>query len=123
MSKLRALSLLILTAALGLSVATYAASDSAKAAATTNTTSEKAPGTGRNFVPHEKLKPGEKMNINTATVDDLQKIKGIGEKKAKAIVEYRTKNGNFKTVNDIMSVKCRGINQHWFDRASEQLTV
>lgn len=45
------------------------------------------------------------VNINTATVDELDAVKGIGPGKAKAIVEYRSKNGPFKSVDDLKGVK------------------
>jgi competence protein ComEA len=41
------------------------------------------------------------VNVNTATPEQLDAIKGIGPAKAKAIVDYRTKNGPFKTVDDV----------------------
>lgn len=44
------------------------------------------------------------VNINTATLEELQTIKGIGESKAKSIVEYRKTNGNFKNIEDIKNV-------------------
>lgn len=45
------------------------------------------------------------VNLNTATVAELDGVKGIGPSKAKAIVDYRTKNGNFKSVDDLKNVK------------------
>jgi competence protein ComEA len=45
------------------------------------------------------------VNINTATVEELDAVKGIGPGKAKAIVEYRSKNGSFKSVDDLKGVK------------------
>jgi len=47
----------------------------------------------------------EKININTADVTQLSKIKGIGEKKAQAIIDYREANGSFKTIEDLVNVK------------------
>lgn len=47
----------------------------------------------------------ELININTATEEELKNIKGIGESKAKSIIEYRTKNGNFKSIEDIKNVE------------------
>lgn len=61
------------------------------------------------------------ININTATVKELVKIKGIGEKKAEAIVAFRTKNGNFKKTADIMLVK--GIGKKMFERIKDHITV
>lgn len=45
------------------------------------------------------------VNINTASVDELTSVKGIGPSKAKAIVEYRDKNGPFKSVDDLKEIK------------------
>ena len=44
------------------------------------------------------------VNINTANEQELQTLKGIGEIKAKSIVEYREKNGQFKSVDDLQNV-------------------
>jgi len=61
----------------------------------------------------EKIKTAtEKININTADETELRKLKGIGEKKAKAIIDYRNKYGNFKIPADLMKVK--GIGQKTF---------
>ena len=45
------------------------------------------------------------ININTATEEELQNIKGIGASKAKSIIEYRTINGKFKSIEDIKNVE------------------
>ncbi len=45
------------------------------------------------------------VNINTATKEELDAVKGIGPVKAQAIVDYRQKNGPFKSVDDLKSVK------------------
>lgn len=45
------------------------------------------------------------VNLNTATASDLDGIKGIGPSKAKAIIDYRSKNGSFKSVEDLKNVK------------------
>jgi len=46
------------------------------------------------------------VNINKASVKELMLgLKGIGKKKAKAIVDYRTKNGDFKVNDDLLKVK------------------
>ncbi len=45
------------------------------------------------------------ININTADVNQLQLLKGIGASKALAILEHRKKNGNFKSFDDLLKVK------------------
>ena len=44
------------------------------------------------------------VNLNTATTVELEALKGVGPVKAKAIVDYRTKNGEFKSVDDLEKV-------------------
>jgi competence protein ComEA len=44
------------------------------------------------------------VNVNTATSEELQTLNGIGPVKAKAIIDYRTKNGNFKSYEDLDKV-------------------
>lgn len=45
------------------------------------------------------------VNINTATPADLDGVKGIGPSKAQAIVDYRSKHGPFKSLDDLKNVK------------------
>ena len=68
----------------------------------------------------EAAKDG-KVNINTATVEELKTLKGVGEKKAEAIIEYRKKNGSFKTKEDLMKV--RGIGKKLFDSFQERIVT
>lgn len=44
------------------------------------------------------------VDLNTATQQDLETVKGIGPAKSKAILEYRSKNGPFKSVDDLAKV-------------------
>ncbi len=62
-----------------------------------------------------------KININTATKEELIKINGLGEVKAISIIEYRTTNGYFKSIEEIMNVK--GIGQATFDNIKEYIEV
>lgn len=62
-----------------------------------------------------------KVNINTADEATLMTLQGIGESKAKAIIEYRQKNGGFKTVEDLMKVK--GIGDKTLAQLRDRLTA
>ena len=68
----------------------------------------------------EEAKEG-KVNINTATVEELKTLKGVGEKKAEAIIEYRKKNGSFQTKEDLMKV--RGIGKKLFESFQERIVT
>ena len=71
--------------------------------------------------PAEAKATAAKVNINTADEAGLMSVKGIGEKRAKAIIEYRQKNGPFKTVDDLTKVK--GIKAKAFSRIKDQVTI
>jgi len=62
-----------------------------------------------------------KVNINTANVDELVTLNGIGKAKAEAIVAYRTANGNFATVDDLAKVK--GIGGKIIEKIKPEVTV
>lgn len=62
-----------------------------------------------------------KVNINTATVDELSSLPGIGQAKAEAITKYRQKNGKFTTVEDITNVK--GIGDKMLKKIKPEITV
>ena len=61
------------------------------------------------------------VNINTATEAELQTLKGIGPTRAKAIVDYRTKHGPFKTVDDLEKVP--GIGPATMKQIHSEVTV
>ena len=61
------------------------------------------------------------VNLNTATASDLDGIKGIGPSKAKAIIDYRSKNGSFKSVEDLKNVK--GFGEKSIAKLKGELTV
>ena len=61
------------------------------------------------------------VNINTATQEQLETLKGIGPAKAKAIIEYRNKNGEFKTIEDLDKVK--GIGAGVIGKIKSEITL
>ena len=71
--------------------------------------------------PSKEASKEGKVNINTATVEELKTLKGVGEKKAEAIIEYRKKNGSFKTKEDLMKV--RGIGKKLFESFQERIVT
>lgn len=56
--------------------------------------------------------PASAININTATVDDLERLPHIGRKTAEAIVEFRTANGPFRRIEHLMLI--RGVSETRF---------
>lgn len=62
-----------------------------------------------------------KVNINTATADELATLNGIGKVKAEAIVAYRTANGKFKTVEELGKVT--GIGDKTVEKLKADITV
>jgi comEA protein len=65
--------------------------------------------------------PKGKVNINTAAVSDLESLPRIGPKVAQRIVDYRTKNGNFKRIEEIMKVQ--GIGEKVYEQIKDRITV
>ena len=63
----------------------------------------------------------EKININTASVKELQKLEGVGRGVAQRIVEYREANGPFKRGEDLRKVD--GVGTATFERNRERIVV
>ena len=61
------------------------------------------------------------VNINTVTQEQLEVLNGIGPSKAQAIIEYRKKNGNFKTVDDLNNVP--GFGDKTLAKLKSEITV
>ncbi len=67
------------------------------------------------------LEGDNKVNINTADAAELMTLPGIGEAKAMLIMEYRTKNGRFGTIEDIMKIS--GIKEGMFNRIKDRICI
>ena len=61
------------------------------------------------------------VNINQADLTELMTLAGIGEAKAQLIIDYRTENGSFTSIEDIMKIS--GIKEGIYNRIKDQITV
>lgn len=62
-----------------------------------------------------------KIRLNSANVQDLQQLNGVGEKKALAIIEYREQHGKFKTIDELQNVK--GIGPKLIEKNKARLSL
>jgi competence protein ComEA len=62
-----------------------------------------------------------KIDLNKASLAQLISLSGVGKTKAAAIIEHRTKNGKFKSVEDLLDVK--GVGKKTLNKLRNQLTV
>ncbi len=69
----------------------------------------------------EESVSSDKVNINTASIDELKSLTGIGDAKASAIIKYRSENGNFKSIDDIKNVS--GISESVYNKIKENITI
>jgi competence protein ComEA len=63
----------------------------------------------------------KKININTASLVELQELPRVGEKVAQRIIDFRKKNGRFRKIEEIMKVK--GIGEKMFNKIKDLITV
>jgi competence protein ComEA len=68
-----------------------------------------------------KQAPQGKVNLNTATVEQLASLPGVGDALAARIVEYRQKSGGFKSAQELMNVK--GIGEKNFGKLEAHITA
>jgi len=68
-----------------------------------------------------KPAPSAKVNINTASVQQLTALPGVGAKLAARIVEYRQKSGSFKSIQELMNVS--GVGEKNFEKIQSYLTT
>ncbi len=86
-----------------------------------HTTQDKRTQDSNKNIYSEKTIESEKININRANLEELQKLPGIGPSKAQAIVDYREKVGKFKSIEEIKNVK--GIGEKTYEKLKELITV
>jgi len=63
----------------------------------------------------------EKININTAPLETLMQLNGVGEAYAKRIIEYRETQGSFSHIEELKNV--RGIGERLFEKNKDRITV
>ncbi len=85
---------------------------------TKKTTTTKTPTTTQTTTTKQIIFP---ININTCTYEDLLNIKGLGEKKAEKIIQYRNEFGLYKSIEEIKNIS--GIGNTLFDAIKEYITV
>lgn len=73
------------------------------------------------WLPEETQRADGRININTASEQELSAISGIGAGKAAAIIQYRQENGSFSSVEDIMKVS--GIKEGTYEKIKDKITV
>lgn len=61
------------------------------------------------------------ININSANLEELKKISGVGDVKAQSIIEYREKNGGFKSIDEIKNID--GIGEKTFEKIKDKITI
>lgn len=64
---------------------------------------------------------GDKVNINTASLAELDTLPGVGEATAQKIIDYREQNGYFTSIEDIMNVS--GIGEVKFEKIKDMITI
>lgn len=62
-----------------------------------------------------------KVNINNATIEDLDKLPGIGEATANKIINYREENGDFKSIEELKNVN--GIGSKKYEQIKDEITL
>jgi len=86
---------------------------------TIESSTKESSATGSSSSKSEKITT--KININTASVEELQTLKGIGPATAKSIILYREEYGAFSAIEEIMNVK--RIGEKTFAKIKERITV
>src|SRR6516162_2328432 len=86
-----------------------------------NKNAESAPPLASTGSGAGRLAPGQTVNINTASLEELDALPGIGPTKAQAIIDYRNEHGPFNAIEDIENVK--GIKAGEFSKLKNYIRV
>jgi competence protein ComEA len=117
--------LIAVVAAMGLATAAIAADENTNATQS-NTEASQPAQLADSSSQDATQAPAEqtKINLNTATAKELMKVKGLTAAKAKAIVVFRKKHGEFKTLDDLKQVKgFKKMNEKTMKDIQDQLTL
>ncbi len=76
---------------------------------------------GMGFFYWQNIYAEDLININTATLEELDTLPGVGPSKAQAIIDYREQNGPFQTIEDIINVS--GIGSVTFEEIKDRITI
>jgi competence protein ComEA len=72
-------------------------------------------------VQKQKAPPGDKINLNKATLEQLQSLPGVGPALAERILKHRQKVGKFKRIEEILNIK--GMGEKKFQKIKDRLAV
>ena len=75
----------------------------------------------KSSAPASAVSAAAPVNLNTATVTQLDALPGVGKATAERIIEYRQKNGGFKKIEELMNVK--GVGEKSFLKLKPYVTV
>jgi competence ComEA-like helix-hairpin-helix protein len=112
-------------AAMGLATSVFAADETTtttQPAADTTATTTAAPATETTTT--STTTEQTKVNVNTATAKELAKVDGLSKSKAAAIVSFRKKHGDFKSLDDLKEVKgFKKMNEDDMKKLQDKLTI
>lgn len=86
-----------------------------------STPADKAPASAEQLATHALVAAARKINLNTATIEELDLLPGVGRSTAQKIIDYRTTHGKFRTISELDNVS--GIGPAKLERLRPLVTV